>query len=173
MSKVLTSVLAILALGTLSLALDENAVRLQRSLRRNVHDSSSDPASVRNRVAAKYASNALSYFRNTGKHHPIYHGTMLSKRAGSSEIPLESESGWTAVVGIGKSVQTFNIVFDSGSADMTMNAGTYDPAKSTTSKKLQKTFSSNYMGGKADGNIFSDQVLLLSLIHISEPTRPY
>ena len=73
MSKVLTSVLAILALGTLSLALDENAVRLQRSLRRNVHDSSSDPASVRNRVAAKYASNALSYFRNTGKHHPIYH----------------------------------------------------------------------------------------------------
>ena len=160
MSKVLTSVLAILALGTLSLALDENAVRLQRSLRRNVHDSSSDPASVRNRVAAKYASNALSYFRNTGKHHPIYHGTMLSKRAGSSEIPLESESGWTAEVGIGKSVQTFNIVFDSGSADMTMNAGTYDPAKSTTSKNLQKVFSSNYMGGKADGNIFSDQVLL-------------
>ena len=104
MSKVLTSVLAILALGTLSLALDENAVRLQRSLRRNVRDSSSDPlASVRNRVAAKYASNALLYFRNTGKHHPVYHGTMLSKRAGSSEIHLESESGWTAEVGIGKS----------------------------------------------------------------------
>ena len=160
MMTILTSALAVLAFGTLGLALDEQAVRLQKPLRRGMHDPSTDPASVLNVVAAKYASNALLYFKNTGKHHPVYNGTTLSKRVGSSEIHLESESGWTAEVGIGTSAQTFNIVFDSGSADVAMNAGTYNPTKSTTSKNLEKVFSSNYMGGQAQGTVFSDQVLL-------------
>ena len=111
------------------------------------------------RIVAKYAHNADAHFRNTGKHHQVVNGTTLRKRAGTAQLDLADNGAWSGEVEFGSPAQTRWVMFDTGSADIVMNKGTYNHEDSKTSKDLEKGFSFDYVGGPASGSA-------LSLIHI-------
>ena len=112
------------------------------------------------RIVAKYAHNAEAHFRNTGKHHQVVNGTTLRKRAGTAQLDLADNGAWSGEVEFGSPAQTRWVMFDTGSADIVMNKGTYNHGDSKTSKDLEKGFSFNYVGGPASGSAYTDQVRL-------------
>jgi len=112
------------------------------------------------RIVAKYAHNAEAHFRNTGKHHQVVNGTTLRKRAGTAQLDLADNGAWSGEVEFGSPAQTRWVMFDTGSADIVMNKGTYNHEDSKTSKDLEKGFSFDYVGGPASGSAYTDQVRL-------------
>lgn len=112
------------------------------------------------RIVAKYAHNAEAHFGNTGKHHQVVNGTTLRKRAGTAQLDLADNGAWSGEVEFGSPAQTRWVMFDTGSADIVMNKGTYNHEDSKTSKDLEKGFSFNYVGGPASGSAYTDQVRL-------------
>ena len=112
------------------------------------------------RIVAKYAHNAEAHFGNTGKHHQVVNGTTLRKRAGTAQLDLADNGAWSGEVEFGSPAQTRWVMFDTGSADIVMNKGTYNHEDSKTSKDLEKGFSFDYVGGPASGSAYTDQVRL-------------
>lgn len=107
----------------------------------------------------KYSTALENYFRNTGKQHPLQ-ALQLSKRGSEGSVGLRNvDNGllWTGQVQFGFPPQSVYVDFDTGSADMLVNHGAYNPGLSISSHNTKKTFSSTYSDGrKANGTIYTD-----------------
>ena len=107
----------------------------------------------------KYSTALENYFRNTGKQHPLQ-ALQLSKRGSEGSVGLRNvDNGllWTGQVQFGFPPQSVYVDFDTGSADMLVNHGAYNPGLSISSHNTKKSFSSTYSDGrKANGTIYTD-----------------
>ncbi|KAK0519166.1 hypothetical protein OC834_007475 [Tilletia horrida] len=117
-------------------------------------------------LRAKYDRNLKSYASNTGKTHPLASGKAAapSKRGVGNDPLTAQESGalWTGPISFGG--QSFNIDFDTGSADCLVGPGNYDPSQSYSSQDTGRTFSTAYGDGTtASGEIYLDTLNIAGL----------
>ena len=147
-------------LGALGLVAGQSSIKLRR------HGAEEDLYKMDNIdrqakfVVAKYASNAQTFFQNTGKHQTVVNGTTLSRRANSGELELHmlDAATWVGEVEIGTPGQKQAVMFDSGSPNIVIGEDSYKPQDSLTSKDLDKGFEVTYLGPSAKGTIYTDVV---------------
>lgn len=110
----------------------------------------------------KYKNMMRNYQRNTGKNHPLLRllkdlADEFDKR-GSTNLPLKDinhEQLWAGQISFGG--QSFLIDFDTGSADVIVNPGAYNPQKSDSAKRTSQSFRTAYGDGTtAQGMIYKD-----------------
>lgn len=144
-----------------------------------------------NRTLSKYKHGSLPYFpaiaaeqAAQGLLHPGGVGGLLKKRAGTTgTLPLtdnveaadQLDLDYYGPGSIGTPGKTFQLDFDTGSADLFVpgpscdpsqcgsGAVVYDPASSSSSKDLGKTASITYGSGSISGEQYSDAVTVAGL----------
>lgn len=123
----------------------------------------------------KYKSMMRNYHRRTGKQHPFlrFLSDLLDgndndhnkDKRGATNLLLNDvmhEQLWAGQVTFGG--QSFLIDFDTGSADVIVNPGAYDPHKSQSAKSSGKTFKTSYGDGTtAQGTVYTDEFKIGSL----------
>ncbi|CCU98324.1 unnamed protein product [Malassezia sympodialis ATCC 42132] len=123
-----------------------------------------------NSMNHKYKSMMRNYHKNTGKEHPLlrFISDLLDldkDKRGTTNLPLKDvmqEQLWAGQVSFGG--QSFLIDFDTGSADMIVNPGAYDPQKSQSAKSSGQNFRTAYGDGTtAQGTVFTDDFKIGSL----------
>lgn len=67
---------------------------------------------------------------------------------------------WTATIGVGTPPKEYQVIVDTGSADLWLSSRSYIPKKSRTYKTLNKPFSLTYNVGYAQGYAASDRVAI-------------
>lgn len=120
---------------------------------------------------SKHRQNLINLEHNIGsaKFRELYPGVDTSKLAKRAGIPLtdqESDLEWTGSISIGSPAQTFNVDFDTGSADLWVPSSScsscrghkqYNPSHSSTSQSERGSFSIEYGDGStASGSVFTD-----------------
>lgn len=97
----------------------------------------------------KYANAMQNYKRNTGKDHPLAVKSNDKRDDTSVSLtPVAGANAWRGEIMIGG--QKVPVDFDTGSADLIVNPGAYDPNKSDSSVDTHKNFHAAY-GDKTEG----------------------
>ena len=117
-------------------------------------------------VNNKYKTAMKNYKSNTGKDFPLLRMLLGDKRSsgtGSVELTdVEHEQLWTGKITVGG--QSFQIDFDTGSADLIVNPGGYNPDKSKSAHNTGQHFRSSYADGTTStGNIYQDEFQIAGL----------
>ncbi|KAH7928167.1 acid protease [Leucogyrophana mollusca] len=141
--------------------------------RSNLHklDGTVDLSALRRHIAStevKIQRGLSAYAKNTGA--PSAHAKTLSRRSSGSD-PLTDDSGvrWYGDITVGTPPTTYSVDFDTGSADLFLpgtDCGSscdghklYNPASSSTSKDVNKTFTMMYGDGSSVlGEQYTDTV---------------
>ncbi|EIW51548.1 acid protease [Trametes versicolor FP-101664 SS1] len=128
---------------------------------------------ARLKLESKHRQNLINLEHNIGsaKFQELYPGVDTSKLAKRAGIPLtdqEDDLEWTGSISIGSPAQTFNVDFDTGSADLWVPSSScssckghkqYNPSRSSTSQSERGSFSIEYGDGStASGSVFTDTV---------------
>lgn len=114
------------------------------------------------RVEQKYKKSLDNYKARTGHQNPLFRAIaeLIKRDTTSIHLSIYGDGQlWTGPVTVGG--QKFELDFDTGSADVIVNPGAYDPIKSSASKKTKAKFSTAYADGtSSDGYIFTDSFKL-------------
>ena len=98
----------------------------------------------------KYANAMQNYKRNTGKDHPLAVKSNYRRDDTSVSLtPVDGANAWRGEIMIGG--QKTPVDFDTGSADLIVNPGAYDPSKSESSVDTHKNFHASY-GDNTEGS---------------------
>ena len=111
-------------------------------------------------LAAKYNNALQNYKKNTGKEHPLAIKTNDKRDETSVDLkPVGGGGAWIGPITVGG--QEFLIDFDTGSPDLIVNHGAYDPSKSNTAVNTHKHFKQSYGDGThGDGTVYRDSLKL-------------
>lgn len=147
-------------------AKNENEIQLTR---RNLFIKANDELDIKalsrhyNNMNHKYKYLMRNYHKNTGKQHPLlrFLSDLIDNakdKRGMTNLLLQDisqEQLWAGEVSFGG--QSFLIDFDTGSADVIVNPGSYDPRKSQSAKSSGQSFRTAYGDGTAaEGTIYRD-----------------
>lgn len=117
------------------------------------------------RVEQKYKKSLDNYKARTGHQNPLFRAIadLIKRDTSSINLSIVGDGQlWTGPVTFGG--QKFDLDFDTGSADVIVNPGAYDPKKSSDSKKTNAKFSSAYADGtESEGYVYTDSFKLGNL----------
>lgn len=111
-------------------------------------------------IMMKYSNALQNYKQNTGKDHPLASKTFEKRDEGSVDLkPAAGGAEWVGPIKVGG--QEFLVDFDTGSADLIVNAAAYDPSKSDSSVDTHKQFRASYGDGtNGNGEVYRDSLEL-------------